>query len=172
MYRLILFSHAYLRWVVLLLALVVVVRSFVGWRGKRPWVKADNALHASLVGFVDLQLLLGLILYFFLSPLTKAFLSSTSEAMKSPLLRFFGMEHAFGMLIAVALFHAGRAMSKKKEGAARHRQVFTMTLIALVVTFLAIPWPGMKYGRPLLRGVESAPAETESGAEATSSAQP
>lgn len=161
MYRMILFTHSYLRWIVLLLALLVCARSFAAWLRRAPWRPTDKSLHVALVSSVDLQLLLGLVLYFFLSPLTHAFFGDAGGAMKDPLLRFFGMEHLFGMLIALVLFHVGRAKSKKAEtDALRHRHAWTFTLLALLVTFLAIPWPGLKYGRPLLRGLESAPAET------------
>jgi hypothetical protein len=155
MYRAVLFGHAYLRWFVLLVALVVLVRTFLGWRGRREWLPADEKLHVALVAGVDLQFLLGLILYV-LSPITRAFLSDAGTAMKDPILRFFGVEHLVGMLIAVTLFHIGRAVSKKAAGAARHKKVFTFTLAAAVVAFLAIPWPSRPYGRPLFRGFASA----------------
>lgn len=157
MYRFVLFGHAYLRWFVLLAAVLVLFRSFTGWRSQRQWEAGDEKLHVALITGVDLQLLLGLILYF-ISPITRGFLSDPGTAMKDPLLRFFAMEHLIGMLIAVALFHVGRAVSKKAAGAARHKKVFTFTLIAAIVALLSIPWPGLKYGRPLFRGFASAAA--------------
>lgn len=157
MYRFVLFGHAYLRWFVLLAAVLVLVRSFTGWRSRREWEPGDEKLHFALIAGVDLQLLLGLILYF-ISPITRGFMSDAGTAMKDPLLRFFAMEHLVGMLIAVALFHVGRAVSKKAVGPARHKKVFTFTLIGAIVALLAIPWPGMKYGRPLFRGFSSAAA--------------
>ncbi len=161
MYRMMLFGHSYLRWIVILLALYVLVRSFLAWRRAGEWGRGDEKLSVALVGLVDVQLLIGLALYFFLSPLSKAFLGDAGAAMKDPLLRFFGMEHLFGMLIAVALFHVGRAKAKRAESAARkHKLTWGFVLAALLVAAIAIPWPGMKYGRPLLRGMEAAPVES------------
>jgi len=161
MYRMILFGHSYLRWFVLLLALYVCLRSFLAWRRGGEWGRTDEKLSVALVSLVDLQLLVGLALYFFLSPLTRAFMGNVGEAMKDPLVRFFGMEHLVGMVIAVALFHVGRAKAKRAEGGARkHKLAWSFTLAALLVAAIAIPWPGLKYGRPLLRGMDAAPAET------------
>jgi hypothetical protein len=166
MYRMVLFAHSYLRWFVLLLALFVCVRSLVAWRRQRAWESTDEKLSVALIVGVDLQLLLGLWLYIFLSPLSRAFLGDTGAAMKDPLLRFFGMEHVFEMLIALILFHVARAWSKKAEsGVVRHRRVWTLTLAALLVTAIAIPWPGLGYGRPLLRGVSADSASVPASAD-------
>src|SRR5207248_4439237 len=90
---------------------------------------------------VDLQLLLGLSLYLFLSPFTKAFFAAPT--LKQPHLRFFGVEHIFGMLVAVMLVHLGK------------RRVFAFTLAALLVMLASIPWPFLVYGRPLWRTTEA-----------------
>lgn len=161
MYRMILFGHSYLRWFVLLLAVLVFFRSLLAWRRGGEWGRTDDKLSVALVSLVDLQLLVGLGLYVFLSPVTRAFVSDAGGAMKDPLLRFFGMEHAFGMLIALVLFHIGRAKAKRAEtGVRKHKLAWSFTLAALLVTVIAIPWPGLKYGRPLLRGLDNGPDTT------------
>jgi hypothetical protein len=85
MYRMMLFGHSYLRWIVILLALYVCVRSFLAWRRGAGWGRTCEKLSVALVGLVDLQFLIGLVLYFFLSPLSKAFLAGGGGAMKDPL---------------------------------------------------------------------------------------
>ena len=67
----------------------------------------------AFVGVVDLQFTLGAWLYLFASPLSHAFFADFGAGMRQPLLRFFGLEHALGMLIAVALIHIGRTRSKR-----------------------------------------------------------
>ena len=151
-YLVVLTVHSYLRWAVLLLALIVLARSLRGWAGSREWTRVDDRFHAGLVGAIDLQLLLGLVLYIFLSPMTSAFFADVGAAMKEPALRFFGLEHIAAMVVAVTIFHIGRARSKKaKTPRVRHRRVWVSTLIALLLVAASIPWPFLRYGRPLLR---------------------
>ena len=71
MYPIMLTLHSILRWVVLIVAIVAVVRALVGWLGKREWTALDDTLGIMLSGSMDLQVLLGIILYIFLSPFTK-----------------------------------------------------------------------------------------------------
>jgi hypothetical protein len=74
--------------------------------------------------------------------------------MHDPVLRFFGVEHAFGMFSAVSLVHVGRSLSKRAgSGEQRHRRTCLWTIGALLVIAVSIPWPDRPYGRPLLRSI-------------------
>jgi len=151
-YLVVLTVHSYLRWAVLALVLIVLARSLRGWARSREWTRVDDRFHTALVGTVDLQLLLGLALYIFLSPMTSAFFADFRNAMKEPALRFFGLEHIAAMVVAIAILHIGRDRSKKaKAPRLRHRRVWVSTLIALLLVAASIPWPFLRYGRPLLR---------------------
>jgi mono/diheme cytochrome c family protein len=165
-YSVTLFAHSYLRWIVLGLAAVVLVRAFIGWRRARAWAQLDERLHSAFVGSVDTQLLVGLLLYVALSPISKAFFADPGRGMKDTILRFYGMEHAAMMIAAVAVVHIGRARSKKAATPElRQRRVWTTTLAALVLMLAAVPWPSLRHGRPLLRGATaSAPAPIEPAA--------
>ena len=70
-------------------------------------------------------MLLGLLLYFVFSPLTKAALGDFAGAMKDPLMRFWAVEHVFGMVIGVALAHvghvAGQAGGDRRDAAPARR---------------------------------------------------
>lgn len=154
LYAIVLFTHSLLRWLVLVLAVLVLVRSFLAWRRNGAWRAEDNRLHASLVGLVDLQFVIGLVLYAFLSPMSQAFWQDIGAAMKGPILRFYGMEHVVTMLVAIVVLHIGRKRSTRATtDALRHRRVWTSTLAALLLIAIGIPWPGMPYGRPLFRGL-------------------
>jgi hypothetical protein len=147
-----LFAHSWLRWIVLLLAILVLLRSMHGWWSGRIWTSLDEQLHVALTGSVDLQFLVGILLYFVLSPLPRAFYQGFSASMTEPILRFYGVEHALGMFAAVAIIHIGRKRSQKAPlVAVRHRRVFTWTLAALLIMGASIPWPELLYGRPLFR---------------------
>jgi hypothetical protein len=155
MYSAFLVLHSTLRWVVLVLALIALARAIGGVTGKREWKPADQSIGGWFVGSLDLQLLLGLILYIFLSPFTREAWGDIAATMKNAPLRFFAVEHLTGMMIAVALAHVGRAKTKKATDAAeRHKSALIFYALAIVVIVLSIPWPGTPGGRPLLRGFE------------------
>ena len=66
MYTLTLAAHNITRWVVLILAAYALYRVFAGLFGKKEWSEADRkALSFYAIG-MDVQLLLGLLLYFVL----------------------------------------------------------------------------------------------------------
>ena len=137
----------------LIAALVAVIRAIAGAAGRRPWTRADDRAGFWFGTLVDLQLLLGLLLYFALSPTTRAAMQDFGAAMGSSGLRFWAVEHVFGMLVAVGLVHAGRSRTKKvKDDAARHKVAAICFVLALLAIVISIPWPGMPNARPLVRG--------------------
>ena len=152
MYPTVLALHSWLRWVVLIVGLVALVRGVAGWAAGRPWSRGDNAVSAAFVGVLDLQLLIGLLLYAWLSPITWTAFSDMGGAMRNSMLRFWAVEHLFGMLIAIAVAHVGRARLRRAPvDARRHRTVAVSVGIALLIMLVTIPWPGMPYARPMLR---------------------
>jgi hypothetical protein len=147
MYPVVLFLHSWVRWIVVISAAVAVVRAFYGWLGKKGWARLDNQLGLLFSTSLDVQMLLGLILYFFLSPITQAAFKNLGAAMSDATLRFFTLEHLLYMLVAVVLGHVGRALSKKAtEPVAKHRMAAILFGLATLAILLAIPW-----SRPLFR---------------------
>jgi len=141
MYTGFLHLHDTLRWLILLSLVVTLAKYLAGWFGNQPWKKVDNILGIVFTSLMDLQLLTGLVLYFFLSPTTKLALADFGAAMKNADLRFYAVEHLSMMLIAVVLVHIGRAKSKKaKTDASKFKIATIFYLIALVVMIAAIPW--------------------------------
>ena len=151
MYQVLLYLHSYLRYFVLGAGLVAVYRAYVGWTGRRPFAKGDNAFGASFVGFMLLQLIVGLGLYFGLSPYgLKAM--KVAGAMKDPAVRFFGMEHVAVMVLAVVIAQIGRTLSKKRlTDPAKHKTAFLYYGVALLLVLLMIPWGLWNPYRPLFR---------------------
>jgi len=106
-----------------------------------------------LVSSLDLQLLLGLALYFFVSPNMAEIRANFGAAMKDPAARFWAVEHITTMLGAVIAAHVGRVLARKTADAnSRRVKLFICYGIATLLMFLAVPWPGMRAGRPLFRG--------------------
>jgi len=135
------------RWIVMIAAVVAIVRAFYGWLGKKDWAKLDDQLGLLFSTSLDVQMLLGLILYIFLSPITQAAFKNLGAAMSDATLRFFTLEHLLYMLVAVVLGHVGRALSKKAtEPVAKHRMAAILFGLATLAILLAIPW-----SRPLFR---------------------
>jgi cytochrome bd-type quinol oxidase subunit 1 len=152
LYSALLLIHSWVRWIVILTGLLAAGRGIAGRFGNRRWTRTDDNAGAWFTRALDLQVLLGLILYFPLSPLTGAALRDFSGAMKDVTLRFYAVEHAFGMILAVAVAHIGHARVRKAtHDGRRHLTAAIFFTIALILIFLSIPWPNMPYGRPLLR---------------------
>jgi hypothetical protein len=141
MYPIFLHIHTILRWLILLSMVITLIKYIVGWLGAHRWKKIDNILGIVFTSLMDLQLLTGFTLYFFLSPITKMAFSDFGAAMKDDNLRFFAVEHLSVMLIAVVLVHIGRAKSKKaKTDIDKFRTATYFFLIALVIIVATIPW--------------------------------
>jgi hypothetical protein len=147
-----LWLHSWLRWAVLLTGLVAWLRAVGGKTARRPWTPQDELWGLLLTISVDLQFLVGLVLYFFLSPITRLGLRNFAAAMQINVARFFTIEHLIGMVAAIALVHIARVKIRKATDADRkHRLAMLLYGIALVLMIISIPWPGMPVSRPLFR---------------------
>ena len=153
MYQFLLILHNLLRWIVVIAGVIAIVRAFWGWFGTKPWASLDDRLGLIFTSSLDLQLLIGLILYFVVSPITRAALSDIGAAMSNSVTRFFLVEHFLLMLIAVIVAHVGRARARKAAtDVGKYRQTAIFFGIAMLLILLAIPWPFLAdYGRPWLR---------------------
>jgi hypothetical protein len=152
MYPSALWLHSWLRWAVLLTGLVVWLRAIGGKTARRPWTPQDELWGLLLTISVDLQLVVGLVLYIFLSPITRLGLRNFAAAMQINVARFFTVEHAIGMIAGIALVHIARVKIRKATDAQRkHRLAMVLYGIALVLMIISIPWPGLPVARPLFR---------------------
>jgi hypothetical protein len=154
MYTALLVLHSWLRWLVVLAGIAVLGGAVAGVSTRRAWLPVDNVRLALFTHSLDVQMLIGLILYAFLSPVTRSGFENMQLTMRDPILRFFVVEHLVGMVVAIALAHVGRARVRKAvDAAARHRAALTFVGLAMVALLLSIPWPGMPGGRELFRAL-------------------
>jgi len=152
MYPTVLLLHSWLRWAVILLGLVATLRAISGAMSGRSWLSADAKISRIFVGVLDLQFLVGLVLYFLLSPISKAALSDFGAAMAEPAIRFWAVEHWVGMLVGTALAHVGVARAQRtQDGALKHRRIAVFFVLALIAILASVPWPGTANARPLIR---------------------
>lgn len=139
------------RWGVVILAVIAIIRAFSGWFGKKTFTAADNKAGFLYTMALDIQVLLGLILYFskgWFGVLTTDF----GAAMSSSGTRFFAIEHLLVMIAAVAIAHIGRSQSRKAESdVKKHSRAALWYLISFIVLLASIPWPFMANARPWLR---------------------
>ena len=150
-YTSVLWLHSWLRWAVLITGLVAWLRAVGGKTARRPWTPQDELWGLLLTVSVDLQFVVGLVLYI-LSPITRLGLRNFAAAMQINVARFFTIEHAIGMIAAIALVHIGRVKIRKAADAERkHRLAMLFFGIALVLMSISIPWPGLPVARPLFR---------------------
>jgi hypothetical protein len=150
MYTFFVAVHNILRWVVVILGIFAVVRSLRGWFGKKEWAKTDRKIGILFTSSIDLQLLLGVVLYFVFSNWAlKAILDKgMAFVMEEAEYRFFAIEHAFYMIMAVVFAHLGSALPKKVDDSqSKFKRAAIWFGLALVLILAGIPW-----GRPLVPG--------------------
>ena len=128
-YNIIQHLHSGLRYAVIVFLILAIIQSIIGFAGKRPYTNGNRIINLLAMIFTHTQLLVGVILYF-ISPLVQF----NSETMKNSTLRYFAVEHWFGMLIAVVLITIGHAKSKKIVlPEIKHRTIAIYYAIALTV---------------------------------------
>jgi hypothetical protein len=139
--------HGLLRWFVLAAAVAATVAAISGWKGPKPASGMLLRFGIIFVVAMDLEFLLGLLLYFGASPLPKMAFQNMAAAMKDHELRFFAVEHTTYMFFALILAHVGAALSRKgKTDLAKYRGAAICYSLSLLLMLAGIPW-----WRPLLR---------------------
>lgn len=144
--------HNILRWAVLLFGLWAIIRAVIGITGKKVYTGADSKVSLFFMISCDIQLLIGLILYFS-GPWFKMLINNTKEVMKDSAMRFFAMEHILMMIIAWVLVHVGRSAVKRSAiDSKKHKRSLIYFGIALLIILMMIPWSFREAGiaRPLL----------------------
>lgn len=117
--------HSIVRWLIVLIALVAIVKFAIGWRRGNTFSGMDRGLTSSFSGLIDLQVLLGFI-YFFWNGLT------SGVGFPS-----FRIEHMITMLIAAVVAHLS-GLWKKSEDGLRFRNSLLIVLDTLIIIFFGI----------------------------------
>lgn len=147
MHAAILHSHNLLRWAVLILGVLALVKALQGLSGARPY-KAARGAGLLFTAALHVQLLLGLLLLM-VSPTVKAAMRDMAATMADPSLRKVVVEHPTVMVIAAILMTVGGIVAKNAaDDASRHRKAATVIAVALALVLWGIPWqralfPGM-----------------------------
>ncbi len=150
MYTFVLLLHSWIRWLVVVAAVLATASTFTSRAsaGKDP---ADRWGLILMIG-LDIQMLLGLLLYFVVSPNMAAILNDFGSAMQRADTRFWAVEHVTTMFVAVILAHVGRVLARKAPTpAAKRTRLMVCFTLATILILAGMPWPGRPGGRPLFR---------------------
>ena len=138
--QIVLILHSLFRWAVLLFGFWTLLNAITGFFGKRTYTAGDNRSNLLFMVSCDIQLLIGLILYFTNGWFDR--LKDLGNNMKDPANRFFTMEHMSLLIVAWVLVHIGRSAVKRADtDAAKHKKMLIFFGIALLLILVSIPWP-------------------------------
>ena len=145
MYVFMLDLHNVLRWVVLLVAAAAILMAWAGVFSRSAWTKPNASVARLFTIAFDLQVLVGILLYVWLSPVTTNAFGNMGNVMSDSNLRFFVVEHALLMVVAAVLVHIGAARGRKTNATLQPAIFYTLALVAVRA---AGPWqnrllPGM-----------------------------
>lgn len=115
--------HSIVRWLIIVVAVVAVVKFAIGWLRGGAFTGMDRGLSAAFSGLMDLQALLGIIMLIGFS-INEGF----------PMVR---IEHAVTMLIAVVLGHLPSRW-KKAADSVRFRNTLFCIIGALLFVYVGV----------------------------------
>ena len=123
-------AHSGIRWIILFLLLVTVVRAFLNRNNSEFGMQAKLGLFTMIS--MHIQLTIGLALL----------MSGRVAEMTESLSRFFMMEHTTMMSIAIVLSTLGHSLSKRaKTVQAKYKKQLVFFGLSLLFVLAAIPWP-------------------------------
>ncbi len=139
--------HSVNRWILLLLGFYALAVAFRCWRGVKPWHEGAAKAGRYALMALDVQLLLGLVLYGLFVMRQGGFAHVFGNAAS----RFFIMEHSIMMVVAIVVAHVGYSLAKKRGEDGGCKRLFWFYVVAYLLILVSIPWPFMPgFGRPWL----------------------
>ena len=145
--------HSWNRWVLLVTAILLVVKSLAAFIQQKPYASSDRQLALVLFWSLNIQLLIGLVLLG-VSPFMQAAYGDMSATMSNAATRFYLAEHPVMAILAIGAGHFGIARAKKSaDDRAKHRFILIGVGLCVVLLLAVIPWPQLPYGRPLFWGL-------------------
>lgn len=151
-YQISLFLHSWNRWLILVAGILVIATAIKGLTGKLEYSPFQRRWALIFMSSLHLQLLVGLLMYFVLSPVTMQALNDFGTAMKDSVLRFWAVEHAFVNILAIVVAQVGSiAVKRSNLSAVKHKKTLIWTGIALILILAMIPMGMMGVERPWFR---------------------
>jgi hypothetical protein len=151
-YSVTLFLHSWNRWLILVAGIIIIAAAIKGLSSKSEYSSFQRKWSLVFLSSLHLQLLIGLLMYFFISPVTLQALSDFGASMKDSALRFWAVEHAFINIIAIAVAQTGSILVKRrKDSTGKNKRTLIWTGIALLLILAMIPMGMMGVERPWFR---------------------
>jgi len=116
--------HSYVRWLIVIVAIVAAVKFAIGWLRGGAFQSMDRGLTSGFSGLIDLQVTLGLIYLIWNGLAVKGFPA-------------FRIEHAVTMIIAAVVAHLP-ARWKNLEDKIRFRNSMFIVLDVLIIIFIGV----------------------------------
>ncbi|HOP14389.1 hypothetical protein [Lentimicrobium sp.] len=152
LYTFSLYLHSWNRWIILIAGLLSIALAIKGLRERTAYSGTNRNLSLLFISSLHLQLLLGLLLYFILSPFTLQAMDNFGAAMKDSTLRYWAVEHSLLNIIAVIIAQAGSILIKRTaDSRVKHRKTLIWSGIALLIILLMIPVGILGPERPWFR---------------------
>ena len=123
--EIVLATHSLIRWLIIIVAVVAVVKFGIGWRRGDTFSGLDRGLSIIFSGLIDLQIVIGFIYFFW---------NGVAAGIGFP---SFRIEHMITMLIAAAAAHLP-TLWKKSEDKLRFRNSLFIVLDTLIIIFFGI----------------------------------
>lgn len=117
--------HGELRWLLILVAVVAVIRFGWGWLGRASYDRLDRGLLAAFSGLLDLNVTLGIILL-----LWRGVLESVWPAIR--------LEHGVTMLLAAFVVHLSARWRDMADDKRRFRNNLLVVLAAVVLIVVGV----------------------------------
>jgi hypothetical protein len=153
MYPLLLSLHSLFRWLVLLSLLLSISIAYKGWKRTLEFTPVSNTIRHWTATIAHLQLLLGITIYF-QSPVVRLPMPYDAHKLinEQP---FFKYVHIILMVLSVVLITIGSAKAKRMPtAAAKYFTILIWFTAALLIIFVAIPWPFSPLAnRPYIRSI-------------------
>jgi hypothetical protein len=148
--------HNLLRWIIVVLLVVSLIKAYTGWSSKKAFHAGDKKIWLFTMIASHITLLLGLyqVALGRYGIFTNALPEGTS-VMKDKFFRFFWVEHPVTMIGAIVFITLAHGMSKKAvSDEVKYKKAFYFFLIAALLLAAGVPWPfrGEIIGRPLFPG--------------------
>lgn len=150
-----LYLHNILRWLILILLLVSIAKSYTGWKNKKVFSGGDRKVWLFTLITAHITLLVGLYQWLWGRYGMLKVAAPEGGIMKDKFYRFFWVEHPTFMILAIIMITLGYGSAKKPiPDNAKYKRALWLFIIALLFILVAVPWPFRNdIGRPWLPGM-------------------
>lgn len=123
----VLMIHSLLRWLILVMALLAIVKHVLGLVRAQPYDKFSGVLMSVFGGMMDLQMLMGII-----------FITTGLSPM-------YRIEHAVTMILAVAVAHLPAAWKKKSDRVRYRNNLLALVGVIALIVLGVMVLPGNRW---------------------------